>query len=137
MSCKEPLIRAAFDSATVQEVAADGVVELPNVTVSSKCDATVSGGTITLRTPGTYVVHVNATTAAAAAGTEELQLYVNGAPKIGAHALGTAAAAGDLTPLAFNDLVTVECCNTVSLTVRTTPATTIRVANVIVNAATD
>lgn len=137
MSCKEPLIRAAFDSATLQEVAADGVIELPNVTVSSTCDATVSGGTVTLRTPGTYVVHVNVTTSAAAAGTEEVQLYVNGAPKIGAHALGTAAAAADLTPMAFNDLVTVECCGTASLTVRTTPATNVRVANVIINDAND
>lgn len=130
MSCNKTIARAVFDSATLQAVTANGVINLPEVTTSSNCGVTVSGGVFTVRKGGTYAVSVNVTTSAAAAGTEEVQLYVNGTPQPGAHALATAGAAADLTPMAFHDLVTVECCGTTTLDIRSLPATNIRVAMV-------
>ncbi len=133
MSCNKAIARAVFDSATLQAVGANGVINLPEVTTSSACDrVSVSGGVVTLRGGGTYEVDVNVTMSAAAAGTEDVQLYVNGTPQPGAHALGTAAAAGDLVPMSFHDLVTVECCGTTTIDVRSVPASNVRVANVTV-----
>lgn len=130
MSCNGAIARGVFDSATPQAVTANGVINLPEVTVSSSCDVTVTGGVFTIRTPGTYAVSANVTMSADAAGTEEVQLYVNGTPQPGAHALGTAGAAADLVPMAFHDLVTVECCGTTTLDIRSVPASNVRVANV-------
>lgn len=129
MSCKTPILRAVFDSATLQAVAANGVINLPEVTSNSRC-VTVSGGTINIRETGTYEVHWNVTTSAAAAGTENVQLFANGNPVPGSHALATAAAAANLVPLAATGVTTIDCCGNTALTLRSVPATNVRVANI-------
>lgn len=129
MSCKTPILRAVFDSTTLQAVAANGVINLPEV-VSNSCCATASGGTINLREKGTYEIHWNVTVSAAAAGTENIQLFANGNPVPGSHALATAAAVGNLIPMAATGVTTVDCCGNTALTLRSVPATNIRVANV-------
>lgn len=126
MSCNTTAIRTVFDSATVQTVAANGIINMPEVTTTGRCASSASGIT-TIRRNGTYHVDVNMTTVATAAGVEEVQLYRNGSPVPGAHALGTAAAVGDNVPMAFSTLVTVDCAP-VTLDVRSTPATSVRVA---------
>lgn len=128
MACKTPIFRAIFDSPTVQAVDADGIINLPEVTSNSKC-ATATGGTITLRNPGTYEVHFNVTAVATAAGPVEIQMFRNGTAVPGAHTIGTAAAVGDNVSLSFTALATIECCGSESLSFHAVTATSIRVAN--------
>lgn len=128
MSCKTPILRAVFDSPTVQAVDADGIINLPEVTSNTEC-ATSTGGTITLRTPGTYEIHLNVTAVATAAGAVEVQMFRNGTAVPGAHAIGTAAAVGDNVPLSFTGLATIECCGSESISFHAVTATSIRVAN--------
>lgn len=128
MSCNTSAIRTVFDSPTVQAVAANGIINMPEVTTTGRCLSSASGVT-TIRKNGTYHVDVNVTTVATAAGVEEVQLYRNGSPIPGAHALGTAAAVGDNVPMAFSALVSVDNAP-VTLDIRSTPATSVRVANV-------
>ncbi len=136
MSCKTPILRAVFDSATLQAVAANGTINFTQVTSNTNC-ATLNGGTISLRTPGDYEVHFNVTTSAAAAGVEEIQMYRNGSPELGAHALETTATAADLASMSFTALVSVECCGNTSISFRSVPATNIRVANVTIEKVDD
>lgn len=131
MSCKTAILRAVFDSATVQEVAAGGVINLPEVTSNTRC-ATATGGTISIREPGDYEVAFNATLVATAVGPVEVQMYRNGSPVPGAHAIGQAAAVGDNVPLAFNGVITVECCGNESISFRAVTASTVRIANAVV-----
>lgn len=131
-NCKNKALgRFSFDDATVQTVAANGTIQLPLATSASKC-IEANGGNITIREAGTYLVTANATTAAAAAGTEEVQLFRDGNAVPGAHAIETAAAAGDLASMAFSTLVTVDRCGKAILALRSIPATTVRIANLVV-----
>lgn len=118
-----------FDSPTVQAVDANGTIDLPEVTSNSRC-ATENGGTIALREKGTYEVHFNVTAIATAVGPVEIQMYRNGSPVPGAHAIAQAAAVGDNVNMAFTGLVTVECCGSDTISFRAITATSIRVANV-------
>lgn len=93
-------------------------------------DIAFNGDDIAIRKPGTYLAAFNATTAATAAGVEEIQMFRDGNSVPGSHALETAAA-GDMSSMAFSTLVTVECCMA-NLSFRSVPATTIRVANVVI-----
>ena len=70
-----------------------------------------------------------------AVGTEEIQMYRNGSPVAGAHALATTAAAADLSALAFTALVTVTRGSNTVIDFRSIPATNIRVANVTIELA--
>ena len=128
MSCKTPIIRAVFDSPTVQAVDALGIINLPEVTTNECCSNPVTGGVITLRTNGTYEIHFNCSLVATAAGPVEVQMYRNGSPVPGAHALGTAAAIGDNVNIAFTALASVDCCST-TIDFRAIDATSVRVAN--------
>lgn len=130
MSCKA-LARGSFDSPTVQAVAANGQIQFANTATTCK-DVVFNGGDVTIRRPGTYLVSVNASTAATAAGTEEIQLLRDGTAVPGAHALETAAAVGNLSTMAFATLVTVPRCGTATLSVRSVPATSVRVANIVI-----
>lgn len=129
MSCNTPIFRGVFDSATLQNVAANGIINLPEITTTSSNCVSASGGVVTIRKPGTYMVHVNVTVSAAAAGEQEIQLLRNGTPVAGAHALETAAAVGDLASMAFAVPITVSCGSSTTLAIRTVPAANIRVAN--------
>lgn len=129
MSCKTPILRALFDSPTVQTVDANGIIQLPDVTSNECCSDQVTGGSIMLRNKGTYEVHFNCTLVGTAAGAVEVQMYRNGSPIPGAHALGTATAVGDNVPLSFTALTTVDCCAQ-TIDFRCIDATTVRVANV-------
>lgn len=135
MSCKTPILRAVFDSPTVQNVDADGIIQFANVTTNECCNnGIVNGGTITLRDTGNYEVHFNTTLVATAAGPVEVQMYRNGTPVPGAHALGTAAAVGDNVSLAFTGLVSIDCCCATTIDFRAIDATSVRVANVTLEA---
>lgn len=129
MSCKTPILRAVFDSPTVQAVDADGIIQFPDVTTNQCCGSPVTGGVIALNQCGDYEVHFNASVVATAAGQIEVQMFKNGTPVPGAHAFGTAAAVGDNVSLSFTGLVSVDCCEK-DITFRPTTATSIRVANV-------
>lgn len=129
MSCNTPILRGVFDSTTLQAVAAQGSIQFAEYTSNAQCNSG-TGGVITLRNPGTYIVHFNATVSATAAGAQELQLVRNGSLVPGAHAIETAAAAGDLASLAFTALVTVTRGNATTLSVRALNAMNIRIANI-------
>lgn len=129
MSCNTPILRGVFDSTTLQNVVANGNINFPDVTSTGTCNS-ISGGVVTLRTPGTYIVHFNATVSATAIGAQEIQMIRNGSPVPGAHAIETAAAASDLASLAFTALVTVVDGNATTISFRSTTAVNIRVANV-------
>lgn len=134
MSCKTPIFRGVFDSATVQTVAADGLILFNSTTSNECCQNWYNEGTITIRQNGTYEIHFNATVAATVAGTQEIQMYRNGNPVPGAHGLETAAAVGDFANIAFTGLVTVDCCCGDTISFRCPEATSIRVANVTLEA---
>ena len=103
----DTMIRAVFDSSTLQQATAGEAVQLPDATSSDGC-ASVSGNTLVLKGKGTYLVCVNATLQASAAGALRLQATRNGMAVPGAQGIGTAAA-GDLVPMSFSMLVTVGC----------------------------
>lgn len=129
MACNTPILRGVFDSTTLQAVAANGLINFTDFTSNAQCN-TGTGSTITLRNPGTYIVHFNATVSATAAGAQEIQMLRNGSPVAGAHAIETAAAAGDLASMAFTALVTVTNGTPTTIGFRATNAMNIRVANV-------
>lgn len=126
---QQRLTRGTFDSPTVQAVLANGVIPVSSFTTNTNCIKN-DNGTITVRHGGTYKVSVNVTTIATAAGVEEIQLYRNGTPVPGAHAQGTAAAVGDAVPMSFSTLITVEDCGQTTLTVQSTPATSVRIYDI-------
>lgn len=130
MSCKA-LARGSFDSPTVQAVAANGQIQFAN-TESTCEDVNFNGDDVVIRRPGTYLVEINATTVATAAGAEEIQLLRNGTAVPGAHAVETAAAVGNFTSMSFATLISVPRCGTASLAVRSIPATSVRVANIVI-----
>lgn len=129
MACNTPILRGVFDSTTLQAVAADGVINFTNFTSNARCN-TGEGGVITLRNPGTYIVHFNAVVSATAAGAQEIQMLRNGSPVAGAHAIETAAAVGDLASEAFTALVSVTRGTPTTIGFRAANAMNIRVANV-------
>lgn len=131
MSCNNAALRAVFDSATLQDVAAGGTINLPEVT-SNSCCATANGGTVTIKESGNYDVAWNLTAVATAAGVIEAQLYRNGSPVPGAHAFETAAATGDYVSMSASTLVSVDCCCGDTLSLRVPNATSVRVASIIV-----
>lgn len=134
MSCNcknRALAQAVFDNAAVQAVPAGGIMQPASIATSTDCIELV-GGEIRINRPGDYKVSVNATMGTAAAGTVEVQLFRNGSPVPGAHALETAAAADDVVSLTFNDLITVDCCGGTVISVRAVAAANMRVLNVIV-----
>ena len=96
---KKALGRFSFDNATVQEVAANGTIQLPLSTDNTSCIES-NGGDVTIRGAGTYAISVNVTTIATAAGIEEIQLYRDGTSIPGAHAQQSAAAVGDASSMA-------------------------------------
>lgn len=134
MSNKTSILRAVFDNPTVQNVDAGGIIQFPDVTVNECCITPVNGGIITLRNNSKCNTNVdvqfNCTLVATAAGAVEVQMYRNGAPVPGAHALGTAAAIGDNIPLSFSTVITADCCNE-TIDFRCINATSVRVANAI------
>lgn len=130
MACNTPVFRAVFDSTTLQAVEANGLINFTEFTSNAKCN-TGSGATITLRNPGTYIVHFNATVSATAAGAQEIQMLRNGSPVAGAHAIETAAAVGDLASMAFATPITVTNGNPTTISFRATNATNIRIANAV------
>lgn len=129
MSCST-ILRGVYDSTTVQNVAANGVINFTNFVSNSNCNEG-TGGTITLNRPGNYIVSFNATVSAAVAGAQEIQLFRNGSPVAGAHAIETAAAIGDLASLAFSTPISVTRGTPVTLTIRAINAMNIRIANVV------
>lgn len=129
--CQVPAARAVYDSPSAQAVAAGGLVNLPEVTVDTNCMG-VTGGTVRIQAGGDYTVDFNATAVATAAGPVEVVMYRDGAPVSGARSAGTAAAVGDLVPLAFSTIVSVDCCAPTQLTFRATQATSFTVANALV-----
>lgn len=131
MSCNTPIIRTVFDSTTLQTVAANGIINMPDVTSNREC-LSANGGVITIRTPGNYIVHFNATISATAAGAQEIQMLRNGSPVPGAHAIETAAAVGDLASVAFAFPITVTKGTTTTISFRAANAMSIRIANVVV-----
>lgn len=134
MSCKTPILRARFDDPTVQAVAANGVIMLPNVTSNTEC-ADVDSGIVTLRKHGTYEVHFNATlVATSATDNVEVQMYRDGTPVPGAHAIATAGAVGNNIPMSFTALVTTECCGSEAIDFRSITASSVRIANVTIEA---
>lgn len=131
MSCNTPIIRTVFDSTTLQTVAANGIINMPDVTSNRECLSS-TGGVITIRTPGNYIVHFNATISATAAGAQEIQMIRNGSPVPGAHAIETAAAVGDLASVAFAFPITVTKGTTATISFRAANAMSIRIANAVV-----
>lgn len=129
MSCKI-IAHLTYDSATAQPVAAGASILFPSVVSNSDCVQYDGVGGVKLLKPGTYNVFANFTATATAAGDEGVQMQINGANKPGAVSRGTAAAVGDETPLAFNDVLTVCCPET--LTFKSVTASSFIVANVIV-----
>lgn len=129
MSCNTPILRGVFDSTTLQAVAAQANIQFAEFTSNSQCNSG-TGGVITLRNPGTYIVHFNATISATAAGAQEVQLVRNGSLVPGAHAIETAAAAGDLASVAFATPITVTSGNATTLSIRSLNAMNIRIANI-------
>lgn len=124
--------RFTFDSSTPVSIAANGNISLPNQTVSTPC-ISCDGSTITINRSGVYSIFANFTFAAAAAGTVETQLYRNGNAVLGAHALTTVGAVGELAPQAMATVITVPR-NAPSATInfKAFSATNLRVANVVV-----
>lgn len=131
MSCNTPIIRTVFDSTTLQAVAANGIINMPDVTSNRECLSS-TGGVTTIRTPGNYIVHFNATVSATAVGAQEIQMLRNGSPVAGAHAIETAAAVGDLASMAFAFPITVTNGTTSTISFRAANAMNIRIANAVV-----
>ena len=131
MGCKT-IGRFTFDSATVADLAEDGLIEFTNKTSSNDC-VSCDGTNISLRAPGVYLVLFNATFVATAAGAIESQGYRNGSAMPGMHAISTAAAVGDNVSQAYAQPVTVgRNTGEVTLNFRVPQATSERIASVTV-----
>lgn len=122
--------RFVYDSATAQSVAAGG--NLPLTASTATCGLSCDGETVTISRAGEYLVAVDATLAATAAGTVETQLYRNGNAVPGAHAYSTAAAAGDYAAQAYATVVSVPACGQATVNVKAATATGVVVANLVV-----
>lgn len=129
MGCKT-VGRFVFDSPTTVAVNANGNVPVPNSTVTNDC-IECDGTNITINRCGLYLVLVNLTHAATAAGSVETQLFRNGMAIPGAHAIDITAAAGNVSQ-AYNALITVPRGGSTVINVRAITATSIRIANVLV-----
>ena len=130
MGCKT-IGRFVFDSPTTAVVNANGNIPVPNSTITNDC-IECDGTNITINRCGLYLVLVNLTHVATAADPVETQLFRNGMAIPGAHAIDTAAAAGDNVSQAYDALITVPRCGSVVINVRAITATSIRIANVLV-----
>ncbi len=132
MLCKI-LGRFVYDNATASTVTAGGNVPLPNSTVTNGC-VSCDGSNITISRGGTYLVTADFTFVATATGVQETQMYRGGNAALGAHAIDTVAAVGDYVSQSFSALVTVpKNAPLVTLNFKSTDATSVRVANVIVS----
>lgn len=123
--------RFTFDNATVQTVPAGGNVQFSNITVSNDC-ITCDGTNITINKGGLYIIDVNVTSVATAAGNIETQLFRNGNAVPGAHAIDGPAAVGNIITQAFSTPITVDCCSGTTINLRELVATTVRIANIVV-----
>ncbi len=124
--------RFTYDSSTAATIAADGTVPLPVSTTSNRC-VSCDGYNVTISRSGVYQILANLTFAASAAGPIETTLYRSGNAVAGAHALSTAAAAGDFAAQSISTIITVPANSpVVTFNLREAYATTLRVANVIV-----
>lgn len=131
MGCKT-IGRFTFDSATVVDLPANGLIQFPNKTISTRCISS-DGTNITLRSPGAYLVLFNATFVATAAGPIESQGYRNGNAMPGMHAIDTAAAVGDNVSQAYAQPITVgRNSGEVTLNFRVSQAVSERIASVTV-----
>lgn len=130
MGCRT-LGRFVFDSPTVAVVNANNNIPVTNATVTTDCLES-DGFNITINKCGTYLVCVNLTHSADVAGIIETQLFRNGMAIPGAHALDSAADAGNNLSQAFSALITVPRSGGTVLNVRALTTTSIRVANVLV-----
>lgn len=131
MSCKTPIFRAVYDSPTLQAVDADGTIVFADATSNTGC-ISQNNGTISIRQAGNYKFSFNVTFQPTAAGPVEVQLYRNGSPVPGAHAIDVAAAAADNVSLAASAVASVECCNTDTFSLRVVQAGNVRIANIII-----
>lgn len=118
--------RFVYDSATAQDVAAGG--NLPLTTETATCGLACDGETVTISQAGSYLVAVDTTLAATAAGTVETQLYRNGNAVPGAHAYDTAEAEGDYVSQSYATVVTVPRCGQTTVNVKAVDATSVVVA---------
>lgn len=129
----KPLGRFIYDGPAVP-IAAGGKIQFAQNTIQTSAIGYDGAGGIQLKAPGTYMVHVNITTTATAADSQEFQLFANGVPIPGAAASTTASAIGDEISVAFNALETVTVSNSgyATLTVVAAGATSIDIAQAIV-----
>lgn len=116
MSCKN-IARGVFDSPTPAGVTKNGIIPLTSFNSTTNCIRN-QNGEVTVNDGGNYIVAVNVTLAALAAGVHEVQLFRNGSPVPGAHAFETIAAIGDLANFAFDAPITVDCCGDTILSAR-------------------
>lgn len=124
--------RFTYDSSTAAAIAAGETVPIPTSTTSNRC-VSCDGYNVTINRSGVYQILVNLTFAATGAGPIETILYRNGNAIAGAHALSTAAAAGDFAAQAISTIITVPANSpTATFNLRETYATTLRIANVVV-----
>ena len=124
--------RFVFDNVTPSAIAANDTVPLPTATTSNNC-VSCDGNNVSINRSGVYEISANFTYTATATGLQETQLYRNGNAVPGAHSIDTVATVGDDVSQAFNAVVTVPRNSpTATLNFRSTNATSVRVANVIV-----
>lgn len=116
MSCKN-IARGVFDSPTAVGVTQNGNLPITSFVTNTNCISN-QNGEVTIQKGGNYIVAVNVTIAALAAGVHEIQLFRNGSPIPGAHALETIAAVGDFASVAFDVPITTNCCGQTILTTR-------------------
>lgn len=108
-------------------------VPLSNFTATSNC-VSCDGSNVTISRSGTYLVTADFTFVATATGVQETQMYRGGNAVLGAHAIDTVATIGDYVSQSFSALVTVpKNAPLVTLNFKSTDATSVRVANVIVS----
>jgi len=132
MACKT-IGRFVTSANPALAVAEGDSIPLNKSTVSNNCVSCNDGATITITAPGVYQVLGNFTFAATAAGNVETQLYRNGNAIPGAHAINTAAAAGDGVSQAMSAVITVPAASPyVTVSFRAEVATSVVIANAIV-----
>lgn len=120
--------RFLYDGGASAAVSADGIIPLPNSTISGNA-FTNNNGIITISKPGLYLILGEFTFTATAEGTQETKMYRNGIAATGVSANDTVAA-NDIVSQSLNGLVSVECRSSEIITFRSTSATSLDVANV-------
>lgn len=131
MGCKT-IGRFTYDNATAALIEENGPVPLPNQTVSTNC-IKCDGENIMVNTGGAYIINANFTFVGTAVGQVETQLYRNGNPIPGAHAIDSIAAVGDDVTQSINTVITVSPrVPQATVNFRVADATSLRIANVIV-----